>query len=389
MNYPITEEYLTQNPTYARPTRIAPTYVVIHSTATPGVMAASWPARWNKPDVEKSVHYFVDDTAIVAALPEGYWGWHCGKPINSMSVGMEICEPKDWKTDRAYFEAAWARAVWLAARICKRWNIPTGNVLGHCEAYARGLSNSNHADPLHWFPLFGKSMDDFRAALGGGQAAAITPKGIAPALWDTLVRTVAAECRGEPYLGKIAVSQCIRDRRDDSKKRFGKTLEAVLRPGQFAAPWQGDLSTVPEVEQAARAVFEGGERAYPQAVLWFLGARAAAQTVEARDAAWQRLGTVGGHTFWGDERTAAPIKAANPYGVPVITKGHMLRRGSRGDEVRWLQWELEQAGYTVGEAGVDGVFGGDTDAALRAYQADHGLKADGIAGPLTFKMMNG
>ena len=32
---------------------------------------------------------------------------------------------------------------------------------------------------------------------------------------------------------------------------------------------------------------------------------------------------------------------------------------------------------------LDGVFGPETQSALRAYQRDHGLAADGIAGPLT------
>lgn len=32
----------------------------------------------------------------------------------------------------------------------------------HAEGYQRGIA-SNHGDVLHWFPKYGKSMDDFRA----------------------------------------------------------------------------------------------------------------------------------------------------------------------------------------------------------------------------------
>lgn len=57
----------------------------------------------------------------------------------------------------------------------------------------------------------------------------------------------------------------------------------------------------------------------------------------------------------------------------------MLRRGLSGEPVRILQTQL---GVTA-----DGIFGKDTEAALRQYQTDNGLSADGIAGPDTFTAM--
>ncbi|MDD4797224.1 MAG: N-acetylmuramoyl-L-alanine amidase [Eubacteriales bacterium] len=382
--FAIEQQYLTQNPTYTKPNKITPAYVVIHSTATPGLMAAAWPPRWNKADVEKSIHYFVDDTTIINTLPEDYWGWHCGKPINSVSVGMEICEPRQWKTDSAYFNAAWQRATWLAAQICSRWDIPAENVLGHYEAYAKGLSNSNHADPSHWFPFFGKNMNLFRADVS--RLLSGEEKGQMDAWRDTILRTVAAEARGEPYDGQRAVAQCIRDRANDAKQRFGKGLQGVLRQGQFAAPWQGDLSTVPNVARAVQAVFDQGESVYPQPVLWVLGKAARAETVAARDAKYVRLGTIGNQTFWGDEKGTVPTAPPpqNPYALPAITGKYMLRQGSAGDAVRWLQWNLQALGYDLGKWGVDGIFGAQTQLAVKQYQQEHELVADGIVGPKTY-----
>lgn len=60
-----------------------------------------------------------------------------------------------------------------------------------------------------------------------------------------------------------------------------------------------------------------------------------------------------------------------------------LTNGSRGEEVKKLQEELTKAGYDVGSTGADGVYGANTQAAVRKYQADHGLTADGIAGQNT------
>lgn len=60
--------------------------------------------------------------------------------------------------------------------------------------------------------------------------------------------------------------------------------------------------------------------------------------------------------------------------------GHVLREGSSGDVVRELQHMLSALGYPLR---VDGVFGVDTQTAVKAFQRDHGLVADGVVGPRT------
>jgi len=59
-----------------------------------------------------------------------------------------------------------------------------------------------------------------------------------------------------------------------------------------------------------------------------------------------------------------------------------LRRGSRGNEVRELQRLLLEWGYNPGP--IDGIFGTRTEQAVRQFQRDQGLTADGIVGPLTW-----
>ena len=53
-----------------------------------------------------------------------------------------------------------------------------------------------------------------------------------------------------------------------------------------------------------------------------------------------------------------------------------LRRGARGDLVKQIQSKLE--------VDADGIFGSDTEAALRQFQRDNGLVPDGIVGPQTW-----
>ena len=57
-----------------------------------------------------------------------------------------------------------------------------------------------------------------------------------------------------------------------------------------------------------------------------------------------------------------------------------LTYGSRGEEVRKLQTALNNAGYGLS---VDGIFGANTQAAVRDYQSKNGLAVDGIAGTQT------
>jgi peptidoglycan hydrolase-like protein with peptidoglycan-binding domain len=77
----------------------------------------------------------------------------------------------------------------------------------------------------------------------------------------------------------------------------------------------------------------------------------------------------------------------------TVTK-ETIRRGSTGDAVRDAQRELEARGYSVGKAGIDGIFGSATEEAVRNYQTDRStghdwaltypLVVDGIVGPQTW-----
>ncbi len=75
----------------------------------------------------------------------------------------------------------------------------------------------------------------------------------------------------------------------------------------------------------------------------------------------------------------APIEAENP--VPEPTKP-TLRTGSRGEDVRILQENLRQLGFLNDAA--DGIFGTNTNAAVRNFQKAQGLSVDGVIGAGTW-----
>lgn len=56
-----------------------------------------------------------------------------------------------------------------------------------------------------------------------------------------------------------------------------------------------------------------------------------------------------------------------------------LKRGSKGEDVRKLQAQLMELGYELPKYGADGEYGSETATAVKAFQADRGLTADGIA----------
>ena len=63
----------------------------------------------------------------------------------------------------------------------------------------------------------------------------------------------------------------------------------------------------------------------------------------------------------------------------------LSKYGSRGEEVRQIQTKLNRWGYYNGN--VDGIYGSQTQEAVRYFQRKNGLTVDGIAGPATLKAM--
>ncbi|MBQ7689447.1 MAG: spore cortex-lytic enzyme [Clostridia bacterium] len=70
------------------------------------------------------------------------------------------------------------------------------------------------------------------------------------------------------------------------------------------------------------------------------------------------------------------IRTASPDTAAALSK-----LGSTGTEVRQIQQKLKSLGYYTGS--VDGIYGARTQSAVKAFQRNCGITADGIAGPKT------
>ena len=72
----------------------------------------------------------------------------------------------------------------------------------------------------------------------------------------------------------------------------------------------------------------------------------------------------------------------------MLTPLPLLKKGAKGGAVWAMQTLLTDRGYST--LGVDSDFGANTEKALKRFQRDFGLEADGECGALTWeKLING
>ena len=177
------KQILTQNACYKAGKTITPKGIMVHSTGANnpwleryvgpddgllGVNAAG--THWNTPlpgGQQVCVHAFIGklkdgSIATYQTLPWNMRGWHAGGSANDTHIGFEICE--DGLTDASYFNVVYREAVDLCVYLCKLYGLTEKDIICHSEGAAMGIA-SNHADVMHWFPKFGKSMDTLRAAV--------------------------------------------------------------------------------------------------------------------------------------------------------------------------------------------------------------------------------
>lgn len=178
----ITTKFMVRNDCFREDRTIEVKGIVVHSTATPGRMAADWYEPWNtsyekgETSREVCVHAFLDDKGVQQYLPWIHRAWQAGGKANNTHIGFEICEPAgivyneahdaiveiDVDGTREYFEKAYDNAVELCVLLCRQFGLTEKDIVCHCEAHELGIA-SNHQDVMHWWKFYDKDMDDFRA----------------------------------------------------------------------------------------------------------------------------------------------------------------------------------------------------------------------------------
>ncbi|GAA0178445.1 hypothetical protein SH2C18_15020 [Clostridium sediminicola] len=72
-------------------------------------------------------------------------------------------------------------------------------------------------------------------------------------------------------------------------------------------------------------------------------------------------------------------------------KGYLIKKNSSKYDrvVVKIQQMLTKLGYDVGECGVDGYFGEDTEKAIREFQREGGIMVDGLVGEVSWGKLFG
>lgn len=154
------------------------------------------------------------------------------------------------------------------------------------------------------------------------------------------------------------------------------------------------MSEVPMSDDAAGTVIGPGERspAVRQIAGWLVGQGLLAPgsdddryddaVTEAVRAFQQRRGLRADGLV--DRHTYQTLEGAR-WSLGGRVLHHQVSHLYSGDDVLSLQQRLGELGFDVGRC--DGVFGGRTEQALRDFQRNYGLAADGTAGPATVRAL--
>lgn len=107
---------------------------------------------------------------------------------------------------------------------------------------------------------------------------------------------------------------------------------------------------------------------------------------------WKCWGELKGVNYQGQEKgqdkKPEEMEKHDPDLLPETTKRPTLRKGNKNKYVTQMQTILAGLGYNLGICGIDGEYGTSTEAAVKAFQLDHGLDADGICGPKTWAALD-
>lgn len=368
------QHFLTSNDCYKSGRQITPAGIVVHDTATNQRKVSAYLTSWNRAGVEKCVH------AFIGTLPDGSFGvaqtlpwtmrcWGCGSgskgSYNNTHIQFEICQ--DDRSDQNWFEQCYAQAVELCADLCRTYGLNVDTIVDHSEAHARGYA-SNHSDTTDWFPLYGKNMNTFRAdvqtVMNGGTVSGDTG--------SALYRVRKSWADASSQLGAFSVL--------DNAKAL-----ADANPGYSVFDSTG----------AAVYTNGGADPVRP--------APSAGKPAEFQS--WLNVGYGTGLTvdgLWGPKTRAGAIRALqselnSQFGKGLAVDGLWgpktkaacvnVRQGARGNLTQLIQGVLYCRGYDPN--GFDGIFGPGCVAAVKAFQTNQGLSADGVVGQNTWAALLG
>lgn len=246
-------------------------------------------------------------------------------------------------------------AVWEAGKLCVGWPYIYGDRGQECTPSKRQAVYNSHPDQ--------------EGLISKCQVLKKTKGNCAGCQWYPDGKRVRSfDCRGFTYwiikqiynfeiMGAGATSQW----NDDDNWKAKGTIDTI--PDDLLVCLFYTQKGNPKVMQHTGLGYKGETLECGNGVQWF----------KTRNKKW---------THW-----AVPKCVAGDVPEPDPDRKPTLRKGDKGDWVKKAQELLLGKGYDLGKWGADGSFGNATESAVKDFQTDYGLTADGVIGQATWEAL--
>ena len=309
-------------------------YVTVHNTAN-DASAQNEIDYMVRNSNQTSYHYAVDDKEAIQAIPHNRNAWHAGDSSkgdgNRKSIGVEICYSK---SGGEKYKKAENNAAELVARILKEEGLGIDRVkthkhwteVGKKKGYSSYVKNCPHRilDNKGWDDFLAKVKKELAELNGGGK--------VTPPKQEVKGDTVKSDEKDILFR--------VRKSKDDDKTQKGafRNIESAKDLADKNAGYKvfdihGDLVYTPKKAETKKE----------------------------------------------EPKKAEPAKSSGDNKANPSYPGKLIKKGSKGKDVERIQ---RAVGVTAG-----GIFGANTEKAVKAYQKRKGLAADGIVGKNTWNMM--
>ena len=247
-----------------------------------------------------------------------------------------------------------AEIAWKIALACVGWAYVFGARGQYCDPVNRRNYNNSH----------GADHPTIKSACRNFNGTDKEVGACANCKWYPGGRTRFFDCRGFVYWVL--------------KQVYGFTLQGAGATSQWntASNWKqkGPISEMPKDTLCCIFVRKGNKMEH-------VGFGLNNETVECSNGV-QHFTTR--KSKWTHYAIPSCVDGTTPTPAPDPETKPTLRRGSNGEYVTLAQTALVNKGYDLGSCGVDGDYGKATEAAVRKFQTDSGLTADGVIGPATW-----
>lgn len=244
-----------------------------------------------------------------------------------------------------------------------------GEALKRKDGYIMGATGQNPRrwkPNSHWFTQYTSPRQREKALYWRAHAARV---------WDC---NGLAEGLYRDYTGKSIDTQARYNYQNWCKPRGAGLIPPEYRTAGAAVFWGDKASAIHHVAFLYRPVDPDDPRGD-----WHL--------IEARGVMYGVVETTllrRKPDFWGWMTKYFEYPAQSAGAEDLRLGDRTLEAGMCGEDVRALQQALIRLGYDLGRWGADGDFGDATEAAVRDFQVDHGLPADGIVGEAAFEALD-